>query len=351
MHIRATILSVFVLASFVGLYAQQNTESNKEKLPVWTDTEFPSFIRQITHFGERADWSHDGKKILFVGRTFGDVYEADVESGVITPVTHHYYHGGYTRALYLSNGDILLSGPRQFNPEKEFEWRRWRCELWVLDKSLTKPPTRLGTYCFEGPCVSRTQLRIAWTQNYGQEPHPTGRFVIWVADIDYSSGTPQLKGQKIAVDNSRPEILDAVLEVQNFRPPDEKEIIFQSTRGVESFGINLETDELTNYSLTRDKHEEPEGIYPDGQYTLVESDREASWGRWPENIDIYRLALDGSGKTKRLTFFSESRRFIGDNPVVSDDGRFIAFQLSKAGSEAGVGNGIYVFDIEMSNNH
>ena len=154
------------------------------KKPVWTDTEYPDYVRQIAHFGERPDWSHDGKKILFVGRTFGDVYEVEVETGIIRPVTHHYYHGGYTRALYLANGDILLSGPRQFNPEKEFEWRRWRCELWVLDKSLEKAPDRLGTYCFEGPAVSRSKLHIAWTQNYGQERPPTGRFVIWMADID-----------------------------------------------------------------------------------------------------------------------------------------------------------------------
>ena len=169
-----------------------------------------------------------------------------------------------------------------------------------------------------------------------------------MADIDYSSGTPQLKGQRIAVDNSSPEILDAVLEVQNFRPPDENEIIFQSTRGVETFGINLQTGELTNYSLTPDKHEEPEGIFPDGRHTLVESDREASRGKWPENIDIYRLALDGSGETQRLTYFSESGKFIGDNPVVSDDGRYVAFQLSRAGSEAGVGSGIYILDLEKA---
>ena len=345
MRISIYLLLIISLPSFI-CNAQEDLLPLDGKKPVWTDQDYPEYVKKITHFGERPDWSHDGKKLLFVARTFGDVYEVEVETGIIRPVTHHYYHGGYTRALYLANGDILLSGPRQFNPEKEFEWRRFRCELWVLDKSLDKPPTRLGTYCFEGPCVSRKKLRIAWTQNYGQERPPTGRFVIWMADIDYSSGRPQLSGQQIAVDNARPEILDAVLEVQNFRPPDEKEIIFQSTRGVESFGIHLGTGKLTNYSKTADFHEEPEGIYPDGKYTLVESDREASHGRWPENIDIYKLALDGSGTTERLTYFSESRRFIGDNPVVSDDGRFIAFQISKAGSEAGVGNGIYIFDIE-----
>ena len=319
-----------------------------QKQPVWTQEEYPSYIRQITHFGERADWSHDGKKILFVGRTFGDVYEVEVETGVITPVTHHYYHGGYTRALYLANGDILLSGPRQFNPEAAFEWRRWHCELWVLDKALDSPPIKLGTYCFEGPCVSRTQMKIAWTQNYGQEPDPTGRFVIWEAELDYSSGNPCLANQHIAVDNSHPDLEGAVLEVQNLRPPDEKEIIFQSTRGVETFGINTATSELTNYSMSLDTHEEPEGIFPDGRHTLVESDRQASIGKWPTNVDFYKLALDGSGESERLSYFAESGVVRGTNPVVSDDGRYIAFQLSPSGAEAWVGIGIYIYDLEAA---
>jgi hypothetical protein len=26
--------------------------------------ELPAYIRQVTYFGQRADWSHDGKRIL-----------------------------------------------------------------------------------------------------------------------------------------------------------------------------------------------------------------------------------------------------------------------------------------------
>ena len=341
-------LTILALLMFCNINAQEDLIPGKGKQPVWTYTEFPSYIRQITHFGERADWSHDGKKILFVGRTFGDVYEVDVETGIITPCTHHYYHGGYTRALYLSNGDILLSGPRQFNPEEAFEWRRFRCELWVLDKSLTKPPVRLGAYCFEGPCVSRTKLRIAWTQNYGHERPPLGHIVIWAADLDYGSGDPVLVNQELVIDNTHPDLQGAILETQNFRPPDEKEIIFQSTKGVETVGYNTETGELVNYSMTMDYHEEPEGIYPDGKATLVESDREASLGRWATNVDFYRLSLDGSGETERLSFFAESGKYRGTNPVVSDDGRFIAFQVSPATAEAGVGIGIFIYDIRKA---
>jgi hypothetical protein len=340
------IFNTAFLLAFMGLSVIEAQPTDRPE--VWTMENHPPHVRQLTWFGERADWSHEGRKILFVGRTFGDVYEVEVETGIITPVTHHYYHGGYTRALYLSNGDILLSGPAQFNPAEHYEWRRWKCELWVLGKSLTKPPVKLGTYCFEGPCVSRTKLQIAWTQNYGQEAQPTGRFVIWMADIDYSSGKPLLANQRMVIDNTHPAIEGAVLENQNFRPPLEDEIIFQSTLGVETFGVHLETGEVTNYSQAPDTHEEPEGIYPDGKYTLVESDREASKGKWPRNVDFYKLALDGSGKARRLSFLAESGHWRGTNPVVSDGGKFIAFQVSPAGAEAGVGVGIYIYDIEQA---
>jgi hypothetical protein len=35
--------------------------------------------------------------------------------------------------------------------------------------------------------------------------------------------------------------------------------------------------------------------------------------------------------------------------VVSDDGRFIAFQLAKTRDAAGVGHGIFIYDIEKAN--
>src|SRR3954468_19021330 len=73
--------------------------------------DLPPHIRQLTHFGERADWSHDGKKILFLTKMFGDAMELDVATGHIRNLTAYYPHHGYTRAMYLANGDILLSGP------------------------------------------------------------------------------------------------------------------------------------------------------------------------------------------------------------------------------------------------
>jgi hypothetical protein len=35
--------------------------------------------------------------------------------------------------------------------------------------------------------------------------------------------------------------------------------------------------------------------------------------------------------------------------VVSDDGRFIAFQMAKLGDPAGVGRGLFILDLEGEN--
>src|SRR6516162_7883575 len=108
----------------------------------------PAHITQLTWFGERADWSHDGKRILFLTKTFGDAMEIDLATKRIHNLTAHFPHYGYTRALYLANGDILLSGPEQFDPAKIGE-ARVQCWLFVLDKSGTKAATPLGTKCSE----------------------------------------------------------------------------------------------------------------------------------------------------------------------------------------------------------
>ena len=129
----------------------------------------PPHIAQVTGFGERADWSHDGKKILFLSKTFGDAMEFDLASKRIRNLTAHYPHHGYTRALYLSNGDILLSGPEVYDPKRIGE-ARVQCWLYVLDKSLAKPPQPLGTKCSEGPAVSRKRMHIAWTHVAAEYP-------------------------------------------------------------------------------------------------------------------------------------------------------------------------------------
>jgi hypothetical protein len=310
-------------------------ENNNGKSPL---DELPEHITRVTHFGQRADFSHDGKRILFVEKTFGDVYEFDIETKIIRPITHHYFHEGYTRALYLSNGDILLSGARKFDAANPWASRSGdNAELWVLKKDLSAPPAALGEKCSEGPAVSRKRMHIVWTVG--------GEF--YSGDIVYEDGKPKLAKKKQVLSKKQLPFKGGI-ETQNLRPPAEKELIFSAYgyQGTEVCGLNLKTGKIVNYSMAPDQYDEPEGIFPDGRHTLVECDKHS--GEGVQYIDLYKLALDGSGKTERLTFFSDYPGYKASNPVVSDDGRYIAFQAAKLGDPAGVGRGILIFDIEKS---
>lgn len=323
-----------------------HTSGQESQKMNWTDTTYPGYVRKVTEFGERADWSNDGKKILFIEKSFGDVYEYNLETGKYKPLTHHYYHAGYTRALYLSNGDILLSGPKDF-PGTDWEEARFRlCELWVLDRKLDKPAVRLGEYCWEGPAVSRTRLRIAWAQLHGLFPADARYYEIWMGDLDYSTGgQPRIINQRVVLNNSAGIVKDKVLEPQNFIPGREDELTVQAYPECEVLGLNCVTGKLVNYSNAPGVYDEPEGIFPDGQYTLVECSRHNK-GNSGANIDLWKLKLDPANPSwERLTFFNETGVFKASNPVVSDDGRYIAFQVARPGEVAGIGHGIYILDL------
>lgn len=309
----------------------------------------PPHIRRLTWFGERADWSHDGRRILFIEKTYGDAFEVEVATGIIRPVTHHFHHGGFTRALYLANGDILLSGCKTFDADRPHANRTEKAELWVLDKSLRRPPVPLGTKCSEGPAVSRTRLRIAWTHVSAQYPDklPPGVSQIHEADLVYDDGRPKLANPRVALD-SRDLPFKCTLETQNFVPPAERQLTVSlyGYQGTEVGLLDLDTGKLANLTNSPDEYDEPEGIFPDGRFTLVECDRQNKRG-W-RFIDIWKLRLADGQYVERLTFFGDSPGWKSSNPVVSDDGRFMAFQLAKTTDEAGVGYGILVYDFEKA---
>jgi Tol biopolymer transport system component len=308
----------------------------------------PPHIRRLTFFGERADWSPDGRRILFLSKTHGDAYEIEVETGALHLLTGGYPHAGYTRALYLSNGHVLLSGAAKLDPADP-GWSRAHAELSVLDPASGQPPVRLGTECAEGPAVSRRRLHIAWTISHGQYPERSPKRVSQIreADLVYENGVPRLANERVVLD-SRQLPFRCNLESQNFRPPEERELTFSTYdyNVSESFRIDLVTGQVTNDTRTETLYEEPEGIFPDGQWTCIETDRDNGMaGAGHQYIDVWKLALDGSGRVERLTDFTRFPGFKASNPVVRDDGRFMAFQTAKVGDPAGVGRGIFVYDL------
>ena len=309
--------------------------------------QLPPHIRHLTTFGERADWSADGKKILFLSKTFGDAMELDVASGAIRNLTQHYPHYGYTRAMYLTNGDILLSGPETYDLKNVGQARR-NCYLSVLGRDGRKPPVALGVRCNEGPAVSRQRLHLAWAE--WSDPKPgagdLSTSVLFEADIAYTDGVPALSNKRQIIDGAELPFR-CTIEPQNFRRPGEQELIFsaytEGGRKCDVVGINVESKAIIKYTDTADIYDEPEGIFPDGQHTLVEGDVQNKLG--PGNVDLWKLALDGSGRSTRLTFFSDFPGYKASNGVVSDDGRLIAFQMGKAGEAAGIGHGTFIFDL------
>lgn len=332
----SNLLIVFIIIQ-IHAYSQDRSGNPEDFLP--------PYISRITQYGQRADFSHDGKKILFVEKTYGDVYEFELTTGKIFLITGHFYHGGFTRALYLANGDVLLSGCTSFDASNPNVNRQIKAELWILDKSFTEPPVRLGSKCSEGPAVSRKNMKIAWTVAQTQYPDSleNGQYLFYMADIVYKNGIPELSNKKIIFDNLNTEFTD--IEVQNFIPPAEKEITFSAYgyMGTEVMKLDLETGIVSNMSKADNQYDEPEGIFPDGKHTLVECDRETG------AVDIYKLKLDGSGDLERIIFFSDFKGYKSSNPVVSDDGRHMAFQMARDADLAGIGYGLFIMDLEKAN--
>jgi hypothetical protein len=314
------------------------------------DQNLPPHIRKLTSFGERAEFSLDGKRLLFLTKTFGDVMEYDLATGQIRNLTSHFPNYGFTRALYLANGHILLAGPTDYDLKNPGQARA-NCWMFILDPSSGKPPQPLNMKAAEGPVPSRTRMHLAWSQRAAAFPNEMapGSSRMYEADIVYENGAPKLANQKLILQSSDLPF-HATLEPQNYRRPAETELTFSmyDYQQTEVFGIDLATKKLTNYSNAPVVYDEPEGIFPDGKSTTVESDHHNPAGKGFDRADIYRLTLDGSGTMQRLTCFAQVPTYRASNPVVSDDGRYMAFQMGRSGVAAGTGWGIFLYDLKAA---
>ncbi len=313
----------------------------------------PPHIRQITTFGERADFSHDGRRILFLSKQFGDVMEYETAAGAIRCLSQHFKHHGFNRAMYLHSGDILLTGPEKTFDVTDKQARteaRQHAASWVLDKSGTKPPVSLGTTMLEGPAVSRSRPLIAWTHDADPQCKQGRQTRISLGELVYENGVPALKNVRqilAAVDfpaGQRPKMI----ETQNFVPPDDKLLAvtayqLEGTANSDGYLFDLDSGRLTNFTKSPDHYDELEGAFPDGKSIAVEHN-EHRGKPWPL-ADAWRIWFDGSQAPQRLTRFLDFTGYKATNYVVSDDGRWMAFQIGKAGDEAGVGYGLFLLDL------
>jgi Tol biopolymer transport system component len=247
--------------------------------------------------------------------------------------------------MHLSTGDYILIGPEHF---QDIHVSRSRDnELWFLSKQPNSKPIRFNQKMSEGAAISKKSLKISYSENSAQNPElPKGASRLFIADVDLSGGVPQLTNKKVVYESPDNR---CNIEAQDFFDNDRKMTFtcYQPEGMASVMTIDLETKEVVNQSKAPGTYNEVEGIFPDGKYTCVEGDRQVqTLGRKGgfREIDIWKLRLDGTGKDfTRLTHFNDYDGWKASNPVVSTDGKFMAFQVAHTADEAGVGYGIMLY--------
>ncbi len=331
---------VFVLCLLaLPLLAQRKSGSPLEHLP--------KEMQVLTHFGERADFSPDNKRVAFMAKSFGDAFVIDLETRTIRCLTSGVPGAAFLRIMHLSDGNYILIGPERFSDIRTS--RRRDNELWFLSKEPGSKPVKLGQKMSEGAAISKKHLRMSWSETDAQFPElPKGYSRLVVADLEYVGAVPKITNKKTVFESKD---ASCVVESQDFYDNDEK-LTFTCYRpkglgGV--MGIDLKTGKVTDFSQAPTIYNEVEGIFPDGKYTAVESSLQVEklgGQHGSHEIDIWKLRLDGTGKDfVRMTHFNDYEGWKASNPVITTDGRTMAFQVARAADEAGVGYGIVLMTL------
>lgn len=304
----------------------------------------------LSHFGGRPAFSPDGKKIAFVGKSYGDAYEIDLATRKVRNLTAHIPHAGVMRIQYLLNGDYLVTAPRIHNGANT----RAHLEMWVLDKGLQRGLQPLGSQVFEGIAVSRKTNKIAWAV-IEPELGPKDPWMLgfskpvkhYVADVAYRGTVPYLANKREILAPKPKEC--NFIEPQDFRAGD-SELIYScmnTSAGLSIFvmGTRLSDGASTVYFRRADTYAEVEGISPDGTWTTVECGKQTGASLPP--LDVCRLELKENGALtpQVLATMPGDTRGVS-NPVVSPDGKWIALQRSDSNDpDIGAGTGVYLLPV------
>lgn len=334
------LLSLSLL--FAGLLAAQGRKTGS---PL---DHLPKNIEVLTQFGERADFSPDNSRVAFMAKSFGDAFVIDLKTRGIRCLTCNVPGAAFLRVMHLSNGDYLLIGPERFSDIRVSRGRD--NELWYLSRQPGARPVKLGQKMSEGAAISKSSLTIAFSETSGQNPElPRGASRLIVAEVDLTGSAPALKNRQVLLESPDNR---CTIEAQDFFDADRKMTYtcYEREGKASVWTIDRSTRQTVNQTSLVGSYNEVEGIFPDGKHTLVESDQQAIRAGWPglfRNIDLWKLALDGSGgkSFERMTFFNDYEGWKASNPVVSTDGKLIAFQVARSADEAGVGYGILLLHL------
>ena len=328
-------MAVTLLLATLAASAQRRQGNPLEHLP--------NNIEVLTHFGERADISPDNQRIAFMNKSFGDAFIIDLKTRIVRCLTCNVPGAAFLRVMHLANGDYILIGPEHFENIRISRTRD--NELWYLSKAPGSQPVRFGVKMSEGAAISKKNMRIA-SRFFRRRIRRSGKApgLSWQTS-SFRAVKRALRIQVVYESKTA----DCRVEAQDFYN-DDRNMTFTcyEPKGLASvMTIDLGTGKAVNMSKAPGSYNEVEGVFPDGEYTLVEMDRQCEQlggERGSSNIDIWKLKLDGTGKNlTRLTYFNDYEGGKASNPVVATDGRFMAFQSARTTDPAGVGYGILLY--------
>jgi hypothetical protein len=282
-------------------------------------------IKELTDFGGRPRFSPDGKKIAFAEGEYKEAYEIDLETEELTCLTCDFEHEGFLRVYYLKDGDYLFIGTKRLFQNSMN--RLFSNAIFWMPADRSVAPRYLGEEHYEGIAVSKESRKIA----YFTHMFNTGKSKLFIAEID-------LNGNIINKTENNDVFKHfsnyAICEAQDFFPNDSglAFIHYGSFIGnwgppTQTYSLDFETGQLINQTKSS-AHEEPEGLFPDGQYAALESNRHF-FQTGQSKSDVYLLKLDGTGKQAyRLSYFTDTQgatKEWGNNPNVSPEGCRVAY--------------------------
>ena len=332
------VAALLVCSTVLGAQTQQREPGSQLD-------HLPANIERLTEFGERADISPDNQRVAFMAKSFGDAMVVDLETRTIRCLTCSVPAAAFLRVMHLANGDYILIGPDHFENIRVSRTRD--NELWYLAQERGASPVKFNEHMSEGMAISKNSLKVGYSQIHAQVPEiPDGVSRLVVADVVLHNGVPSLANKTVVYESKDN---GCTIEAQDFYDGDGKmTFTCYEPKGLASvMGIDLKTKQVTNFSKAPGTYNEVEGIFPGGEYTCVEADRQVDrlgGARGSGNIDVWKLKLDGTGTDfVRLTHFNDFAGGKASNPVVSTDGRFMAFQTARTTDPAGVGYGILLY--------
>lgn len=308
----------------------------------------PAGSTLISSFGERPVFSPDGSKIAFIGRSYGDAFEMNLQTGVIRNLTAHMPHKGFLRIHYLHDGSYLLLGPHEILADKA-AMRFGGIELWWMDAKASRPAQRLNVHVSEGIALSRERNRVAWAElppgQTGVKAFATAPTTMKVADVEIAGGKATLTSVKTVITSS--DVPGCPVEAQDFLPGDRGLTFPCYGKQTRVMSVDFATRKTTVYPTPPQLYGEVEGIFPDGRHTLVECSHDREVG-----TDLCMLELKATKpEYRRITRIMDYGGWKYGNPTVSPDGRLIAAQIggaTESPADAGAGEGIVLIRVPAS---